>query len=139
MNQHEACSMKGEPFENVRNQIGFCGIWCGSCAVGNGVLRELTRRYEQTIKRYGLEEWAPEDFDFEEFTRGLASIQAMPLCRGCLKGDGKPNCEIRACALKASVTRLRNARTLKYCRKCAQVRAKQVFWSRLRTLIDKNS
>ena len=103
--------MKGEPFENVRNQIGFCGIWCGSCAVGNGVLRELTRRYEQIIKRYGLEEWAPEDFDFEEFTKGLASIQAMPLCQGCLKGDGKPNCEIRACALNKNISD---------CSECAQ-------------------
>lgn len=96
--------MKAEPFENVRNQIGFCGIWCGSCAVGNGVLRELTRRYEQIIQRYGLKEWAHEDFDFEEFTKGLASIGAMPLCRGCLKGDGTPNCGIRACALEENLS-----------------------------------
>ena len=90
--------MKVKPFENVKNQIGFCGIWCGSCVVGNGALRELTKRYEEIIKRYGLEEWAPKDFDFQEFMKGLASIQAMPLCLGCLKGDGKPNCEIRICA-----------------------------------------
>ena len=96
--------MKDRPFENVRNQIGFCGIWCGSCVVGNGVLRELTRMYEQIITRYGLEEWAPKDFDFGEFTKGLASIQAMPLCLGCLKGDGKPNCEIRTCALNKNIS-----------------------------------
>jgi len=72
--------MKAEPFENVKNPIGFCGIWCGSCAVGHGVLRELTRRYGEIIKMYGLEEWAPKDFDFGEFKKGLASIQAVPLC-----------------------------------------------------------
>lgn len=94
----EACKLKLKPFENVKNQVGFCGIWCGSCVAGNGVLRELTKRYEEIIKRYGLEEWAPKDFDFKEFMKGLASIQAMPLCQGCLKGDGRPNCEIRACA-----------------------------------------
>lgn len=96
--------MKIEPFENVKNQIGFCGIWCGSCVAGNGALRKLTKRYEEIIKGYGLEEWAPKNFDFREFTKGLASIQTMPLCQGCLKGDGRPNCEIRACASKKNIT-----------------------------------
>jgi len=96
--------LKAKPFENVKNQIGFCGIWCGSCVVGNGALRELTKRYEEVIKNYGLEEWAPKDFDFKEFKKGLASIQALPLCRGCLEGDGKPNCEIRTCASNKNIT-----------------------------------
>lgn len=90
--------MKVKPFENVKDQIGFCGIWCGSCVVGNGTLRELTKRYEEIVKSYGLEHWAPKDFDFKEFMKGLASIEALPLCQGCLKGDGRPDCEIRACA-----------------------------------------
>lgn len=90
--------MKPESFEKVEDQIGFCGIWCGSCIVGNGALRELTKEYEQIIKAYGLEEWGPKDFDFKEFMKGLGSIKAMPLCQGCLKGDGRPNCEIRICA-----------------------------------------
>ena len=72
--------MKVKPFENVKDQIGYCGIWCGSCVVGNGTLRELTKRYEEIIKSYGLEHWAPKDFDFKEFMKGLASIETMPLC-----------------------------------------------------------
>lgn len=88
------------PFEGVRGQIGYCGIWCGSCVVGNGALRELTRRYEELIGAYGLEGWAPGDFDFGEFKKGLASIQAIPLCTGCRKGGGRDSCEIRACALR---------------------------------------
>lgn len=87
-------------FESVKGQIGYCGIWCGSCVVGNGALRELTRRYEELIKAYGLEEWAPKNFDFGEFKKGLASIQAMPLCVGCRRGGGRDSCEIRACASK---------------------------------------
>ncbi|MCK4857771.1 MAG: DUF3795 domain-containing protein [candidate division Zixibacteria bacterium] len=82
----------------MKDQIGFCGIWCGSCVVGNGVLRELTGRYEEVIRAYGLQEWGPKEFDFREFMKGLRSIQEMPLCQGCRKGDGKPNCEIRICA-----------------------------------------
>jgi len=90
--------LKVNTFENVKNQIGFCGIWCGSCVVGNGALRELTKRYEEIIKNYGLEGWAPKEFDFKEFAKGLVSIQNMPLCPGCLKGGGRENCEMKACA-----------------------------------------
>lgn len=89
--------MDAESFQNVKNQIGFCGIWCGSCVVGNGALREMTNRYAQMIKAYGVPEWGPREVDFGKFTSALASIQAMPLCKGCRKGDGKPNCEFRAC------------------------------------------
>jgi len=95
--------LKVRTFENVKNQIGFCGIWCGSCVVGNGVLRELTKGYEKIIKSYGLEEWAPKDFDFKQFIKGLASIQAIPLCPGCLKGGGRDNCEMKACASKKKI------------------------------------
>jgi len=95
--------MENKDFEKVKNQIGFCGIWCGSCVVGNGALKELTKRYEELIKSYGLEEWAPKDFDFKEFIKRLDSIQSMPLCQGCLKGDGRPNCEIRACAQNKNI------------------------------------
>ena len=87
-----------EPFENVKQQIGCCGIWCGSCIAGNGVLRALTHRYDDLIKKYNLEGWAPQDFNFKEFANGLESIQTMPLCNGCQRGDGRPHCEIRACA-----------------------------------------
>ena len=90
--------MKPRPFDNVKNQIGFCGIWCGSCPAGNGAIVELTGKYEEIVKENQLEKWAPKDFDFKEFMKGLASIQTMPLCRGCLKGDGRPNCEMRVCA-----------------------------------------
>jgi hypothetical protein len=95
--------LKTKPFENVKGQIGCCGIWCGSCVVGNGLLRELTKRYEETIKGYGLKKWAPQDFDFKEFEKGLSSIQNIALCPGCLKGGGKENCEIRACATEKNI------------------------------------
>lgn len=88
-----------QAYENVRDQIGPCGIWCGSCVVGNGTLRELTRRYEETITAYGLRDWGPRDLDYDDLSRALASLQDMPDCPGCLKGGGRDDCEIRACAL----------------------------------------
>lgn len=90
-------------YDNVKGQIGYCGIWCGSCVAGNGVLQALTKRYEKIIKNYDLEQWAPKDFDFKEFAKGLQSIQNMPQCPGCLKGGGRDDCEIRTCALEKSL------------------------------------
>jgi hypothetical protein len=94
-----------ECFENVKNQIGFCGIWCGSCFGGNGAVLELTRKYEQIIKRSqsALEKWAPKEFDFNEFMKGLACVQAMPLSPGCKEGGGNSTCEIRNCASKKNI------------------------------------
>ena len=89
-----------QAFENVKSQIGFCGIWCGSCVVGNGTLRKLTEKYSETTTAYGLPDWAPKDFDHAEFSRGLASIRSIPECPGCLRGGGRDDCEIRACALE---------------------------------------
>jgi len=90
--------VQSEPFENVKNQIGFCGLWCGSCAVGNGTLKELTKRYEHIIKGYGVTTWGAKDFDSKEFLKGLESIRELPTCKGCLKGDGNEECKIRPCA-----------------------------------------
>jgi len=63
-----------EPFENVKEQTGFCGIWCGSCAAGNGAIVELARRFEKVVRDYELEMWVPKEFDFKEFMKGLTSI-----------------------------------------------------------------
>jgi len=78
--------MGSEAFRNVENQIGYCGIWCGSCPGGNGVSMEFTKKYEDFVKKSQLEKWAPKTFDFSEFMKGLAAIQTMPSCTGCLKG-----------------------------------------------------
>lgn len=101
-------------FENVKNQIGCCGIWCGSCLGGNGALQELTRKYEQIIKRSqpSVIEWAPKQFNFNGLMRELTFIQAMPNCPGCRKGGGTPNCKVRICALNKGVA---------YCSQCEQL------------------
>jgi hypothetical protein len=106
--------LQADAYTNVKGQIGYCGIWCGSCVVGNGVLRKLTKEYETIIRDYGLKEWAPRDFNFNEFMKGLISIQNMEPCNGCLKGGGRDNCEIRACA---------QSKKLKDCSECSDVKS----------------
>ena len=87
-----------EALENVKDQVGFCGIWCGSCVIGNGTLQALSRKYKAILRDYGLSEWGPKDFDYGEFSKGLASLERVPVCRGCRLGGGREACEIRACA-----------------------------------------
>jgi hypothetical protein len=101
--------MKVKAFNNVKSQVGACGIWCGSCIVGNGALKETTRRYKEALRLHGLQEWAPKTFDYKEFEKGLDAIQGIPACRGCLKGGGRTRCEIRACA---------RAKGIRFCADC---------------------
>jgi hypothetical protein len=84
-------------FEKVRGQIGCCGIWCGSCAVGNGSLEALTAKYQRVLESYGLEHWAPDDLDYGEFARALVAVKRVASCDGCRKGGGRDDCELRSC------------------------------------------
>ena len=114
--------MQTEAFKNVKDQIGRCGIWCGSCIVGNGTLKELTKRYEQLIKGYGVNKWGAKDFDSEEFMKGLASIQNLPVCIGCLKGGGNDECNIRPCATKKGVSDCSECEEPETCKNAEELR-----------------
>jgi hypothetical protein len=102
-------SSRLQAYENVKDQLGYCGIWCGSCVVGNGTFIELTKRYQDLIGAYDLLEWGPRDFDHGEFSKGLESFQKVSSCLGCLKGGGRDHCEIRDCA---------SERELQHCISC---------------------
>jgi len=91
--------MTREAYENVKDQIGGCGIWCGSCAVGNGSLRELTRRFEVVLDSHGVGHWAPPEMDYAAFARGLKTIREIASCVGCRKGGGRDDCPLRACSV----------------------------------------
>jgi len=102
--------LKGTPFKNVQPQIGYCGIWCGSCVVGNGTLQEVAKKFKKTLGGYGVLKWCPGTFDRAEFLLGLDTIAKIHLCPGCLRGGGRENCELRKCATD---------RNLADCRECA--------------------
>jgi hypothetical protein len=104
-----------DAFESVKDQIGYCGIWCGSCVVGNGTLRDLTRMYRPILDGYGVLEWGPKDFDSLEFLKGLESVANLPVCPGCLKGGGRDNCELRSCALSKGIDGCDRCDTIETC------------------------
>ena len=108
--------METKAFENVKNQIGRCGIWCGSCVVGNGTLKKLGKRCEHIIGGYGVDEWGAKDFNGKEFMKGLASIQTLPICKGCLKGGGNTECKIRPCASNKKLSDCMECSEIKTCK-----------------------
>ena len=90
--------MSREALDNVFDQVGYCGIWCGSCAVGAGALMELAAKYRAMAESHGLGHWGAAGFDYAEFLKGLDAIAALPACAGCLRGGGRDDCELRSCA-----------------------------------------
>ena len=82
----------------VLGQMGRCGIWCGSCAVGTGALMGLARLYREMAESHGLEHWGASEFDYSEFSKGLEAISRLDVCPGCLGGGGRDGCELRACS-----------------------------------------
>jgi hypothetical protein len=93
-----------EAFDRVKAQIGACGIWCGSCAVGNGSLRELSRRFEEVLESHGVREWAPAELDYPAFAQGLAAIRKIASCPGCRNYGGREDCEMRACTARRGLS-----------------------------------
>ena len=85
-------------YDNVRGQIGACGIWCGSCAVGNGALRQVTRSYIEVLEGHGLGSWAPSELNYDRFRRGLSIVAEIATCPGCRQGGGREACEMKSCA-----------------------------------------
>ena len=107
---------KPEAFDNVKGQLAYCGLWCGSCLVGNGTVNELSRKCAKAITDYGLPEWGPKGVDYDAMLRGLSTISTMKPCPGCLKGGGRTNCEIRACAISKGLAECVDCETQKACK-----------------------
>ena len=84
--------------DSVIGQVGYCGIWCGTCMVGTAALMELAGRYREAADAYGLGLWGAGDFDYDTFLNALKSVSGLAVCPGCLEGGGRDECEIRRCA-----------------------------------------
>jgi len=90
--------MDQSAFVNVKDQIGACGIWCGSCAVGNGSLRLASQRYLDVLEAHGIQHWAPPELDYRALSDGLSIVSDMAACPGCRQGGGRDSCEMKACS-----------------------------------------
>jgi len=103
-------------FNNVKNQLGYCGLWCGSCSVGNGTANVQAGRCMKTLTDYGVKEWGPKGVDYDALLHGLELLSSMEPCKGCLKGGGNSECPARACAIEKGVSECYECKSKKTCK-----------------------
>ncbi len=89
--------------------ICYCGVHCKSCARWheNSIFMKLTMLLAELVDGHGFHYWMPdivEEFNYSEFRKALDFMSKKEnwfICKkGCKKGDGNPNCEIRECCQK---------------------------------------
>jgi hypothetical protein len=110
--------MLGETFQQVKEQMGPCGIVCGACELGNGTVASKATDLKNSIELYGVKEWAPmvpggSEIDFDQLSKNLEWVSTYSRCLGCEKGGGPPDCTIRKCA---------NERGYDVCSKCSDLK-----------------
>lgn len=94
--------MAKSPFD-VKNQVGPCGITCGTCFLGSGSMANSAKTTSEYINMSGIKEWAhmvPEgsELNWNATEKTLNWMTNYAFCAGCEKGGGPPNCAIRLCA-----------------------------------------
>jgi hypothetical protein len=102
-------------FDNVKDQLAYCGLWCGSCSVGNGTVNFQSRTCRKTLTDYGVNEWDPKGVDYSALLKGLEVLSSTDPCPGCLKGGGNKECPARACAMKKGISECYDCGSKKSC------------------------
>ena len=95
--------MLKEALDQVKNQMGPCGITCATCDLGNGTVAETALKLKQYLQTYGVSQWAPlvpggSDINFDQLDKSLEWAQTYTRCFGCEQGGGPPDCTIRLCS-----------------------------------------
>jgi hypothetical protein len=87
------------------NNIGFCGLDCSKCELGNRTISKNAEVLKSRVENYGISQWYQlvpvedrEKFNFDELSRGLSWLAKYAACPGCQSGGGSPECPVRLCA-----------------------------------------
>jgi len=81
--------------------IGYCGIYCGSCAFKAKVIPAASILYDE-MRKGGFEDvvdFMPDGTGFWRFLKGTVDSTEASCRRGC----GDPGCKIRICAKERGV------------------------------------
>ncbi len=89
--------------------ITYCGGYCGYCSrwCENASFIYLATTLAELVDAHGFHYWMPgevKEFDYTEFRKALdffSKKDSWLVCqKGCKRGDGRPDCEIRKCCQK---------------------------------------
>lgn len=114
--------MLKEALDQVKDQMGPCGIACATCNLGNGTVAETAAKLKQHLQVYGVSAWAPQvpggsDVDFDQLDKSLDWVQTYTKCFGCEQGGGPPDCAIKVCSKERGYDICSNCPDLEGCAK----------------------
>lgn len=91
---------------SLPDDVTYCGLYCGACAMGNGEIRNTAADLETLLQMYSYGEWAPSLVEFVPAVQHWTGFEQVlewlktQSCIGCRAGGGDPECAIRACAVE---------------------------------------
>lgn len=93
------------PMSSERSLIGYCGLYCGACAIYQQMIKNRAMQLIEVLNAYQFreiakeaKEWDPKLAFYPQFEDVLQSLMNMfGECSGCLAGGGPPACAIRDC------------------------------------------
>ena len=102
---------------DIKNQVGPCGVPCGTCDLGNGSLANSSKKTFELINSLGIKDWSPmvpggAELDWAATEKTLDWMTKYAYCAGCEGGGGDPNCAIRICA---------NEKGFELCSECNEI------------------
>jgi len=90
---------------SLENQVGPCGITCGTCFLGSGTMAKTMGEASHYINMSDIKEWSSQvpggsEINWVETEKALDWMQKYAYCAGCEAGGGPPDCSIRLCAFE---------------------------------------
>ena len=88
--------------------VAYCGLDCEKCVKFKGVYADKARELLEAIEESGLDEWQEhepreEEFNYNDFKKGLVWFEKHMRCVGCLAGGGNPDCVIKKCCKERGI------------------------------------
>ena len=87
-----------------KDNFAFCGINCKECEMGNETFSKAAKDLHELVDKFELKKWYDkmpcddnENFNFEEFEKGVKWMEKWTNCPTCKGGGGPPECKIRIC------------------------------------------
>ncbi len=87
---------------NPKFLAGYCGLYCGACAIYQGKIKQAVENLRSLIKAYGFDKfvselarWNPAFKHYREFEEVMKAFEeTFGECPACMQGGGAPQCQI---------------------------------------------
>jgi len=111
--------------ENSKSLVGYCGLYCGACAIYQGKIKHAVENLRKLIKAFGfdkfiseLSQWNPAFQHYPKFEKVMNALEEMfGECPACLQNGGDPKCQIRLCCRQKGYVTCAECAEMQTCQK----------------------